>query len=79
MHVLIYTYLSVYMHVQISKEEIDHPVGTNTEMSQLCDYPPRIVVHLSPKEPNPTPATLEVTGLNRECSFEIPPGKFDLA
>lgn len=60
----------------ISIGEIDLPDKMNQKMSRLYDYPPRIVVDLSPNDLNPMKAVLEVMGLNRECFFSIT-GMFD--
>lgn len=51
--------------------EVDCPERINIELSELSDYPPRIVVSLSPNKEISAPALLEVIGLKDECCFSV--------
>ena len=51
------------------------------DLSELPDYPPRIVMDINsvtstasycPPPPPPPPPSLQVVGLDRECSYTLP-------
>ena len=51
--------------------EVDRPEYTKIKFSKLIDYPPRIVIDLTPTKQASAPAVLDVMGLKDNCSFRI--------
>ena len=56
---------------QILASEVDSPERLKLAVSELEDYPPRIVLSLSPTGQSPAPVLLKVMGMKTECSFSI--------
>ena len=50
---------------------MDSPERLQLAVSELEDYPPRIVLNLSPTGQSPAPILLKVIGMKTECSFTI--------
>ena len=50
---------------------MDSPERYKVELSELRDYPPRIILDLMPPAPFSPPANLVVQGLKEPCSFTI--------
>ena len=61
---------------QISRTEIEIQEDYQGKFEELLkiDYPPRIVIGVTPMTPNPKPLELHVEGLDRECTFKLLPG-----
>ena len=57
--------------VQISKMEVDYPDCEEVKLSELSDYPPRIVIDLTPTKQTSAPAVLDVMGLKNKHCFNI--------
>ena len=57
--------------LQISILEVERPECKNIKFSDLTDYPPRIVIDLTPTEQASDPAELNVMGLKDDCCFRI--------
>ena len=51
--------------------EVDRPECTKIKFSELSDYPPRIVIDLTPTKRLSAPAVLNVMGLKDNCCFRI--------
>ncbi|ORU94813.1 MAG: hypothetical protein A6F71_09715 [Cycloclasticus sp. symbiont of Poecilosclerida sp. M] len=51
--------------------EVDRPEYTEIKFSELSDYPPRIVIDLTPTEQASAPAVLNVMGFKDDCCFRI--------
>ena len=51
---------------------MDSPERYKVELSELRDYPPRIVLNLTPPDPTSPPADLIVKGLKELRYFTIP-------
>ena len=51
--------------------EVDRPECTKIKFSELSDYPPRIVIDLTPTKQSSAPAVLDVMGLKDNCCFRI--------
>ena len=58
-------------YFQISKLEVDRPERMSVALSEFHDYPPRILVDLSPPDQTSPVAELRVTGLKDERSFTV--------
>ena len=52
--------------------EIDLPTIMGTKVSKLTDYPPRIVIKLTPNQRAVKASILSVAGLKFKCQFAIP-------
>lgn len=57
--------------MQIFINEINAPDHFHADISELEDYPPRIVIQFSPLDQRPSSAVLNVTGVNTKLSFSI--------
>ena len=51
--------------------EVDYPDCTKIKFSELSDYPPRIVIDLTPTKQASDPAVLDVIGLKDKRCFNI--------
>ena len=51
--------------------EVDYPDCEKIKLSELSDYPPRIVIDLTLTEQASAPAVLDVMGLKDNCCFNI--------
>ena len=60
---------------QILKKEIHIPETLNLDVSELIDYPPRLLISFQTLQTatEPTPPTLQVEGLEVECNFALIP------
>ena len=57
--------------MQILTNEVNGPDLLNIDISELEDYPPKILIHFSPLDQRPAPVVLNVIGMKTECSFSI--------
>ena len=62
--------------MQIFKRDILIPELMQISVSEFMDYPPRLLVYVKQTEPSSmasmSPPELQIIGLDRECTFEVP-------
>ncbi len=65
---MIYSYI---VALQIQRESIHLPLTQKKKVSKLIDYPPRLQIYAEQTASSSDLfAEVQVTGLNRECSFK---------
>ena len=62
--------------MQIFKSDILIPELMKINVSEFMDYPPRLLVYVKQTESSSiasmNPPELQIIGLDRECTFEVP-------
>ena len=66
-----------YIYIlQILKRDVHVPEFMEVDISELVDYPPRLLIYVKPTECSSSsissPPEVQVLGLDRECSFKLP-------
>ena len=77
-HIIIVT-LVLPLCAQIFKKDIGTHQVLKIKVSNLPDYPPKIIIHVKATgKVSSRPPRLQIIGLDKECSFVLPiPSKLD--
>ena len=57
--------------MQILRRDIHLPELMNVDVTDLADYPPKLLIYMQQVSANCSIPKVQVLGLDRECSFEL--------